>query len=452
MKILHYFLGFPPYRSGGLTAFAVNLMQTQAKQGNAVFALWPGTMPLYGNRVSILHKGICDGITSYELISPLPVPLDEGIAQPEYFMKKCDAGIYRMFLENLAPDVIHIHTLMGIHLEFFQVAKELKIRMVFTTHDYFGICPKVTLYKNGACDNDHYCKDCINCNLTALSMNKIKILQSPLYRGLKNTALVKKLRKGHRTAFEDAQENTIPPEEDTAHSTGRMYRQLRSYYISMLQLVDVIHCNSTVARDVYTRFLPEGKCRLLSISNQEINDHRNNPKVTSDKIRLVYLSPAKAFKGYGLIRQVLDEMWNSGLHNFELHIYTSLPNPMPYMKVSPDGYQRSDLPEIFSQADVLLAPSIWYETFGFTVLEALSFGVPVIVSDHVGAKDVIGDGGIIIPANSASALKDAILSLSAERCAEFRKNIQKNVKIKTWLEYVQENQTLYKANENEVLK
>ena len=39
--------------------------------------------------------------------------------------------------------------------------------------------------------------------------------------------------------------------------------------------------------------------------------------------------------------------------------------------------------------DVLVVPSIWKETFGFVVLEALSYGVPVIVSDNVGAKDVV---------------------------------------------------------------
>ena len=39
--------------------------------------------------------------------------------------------------------------------------------------------------------------------------------------------------------------------------------------------------------------------------------------------------------------------------------------------------------------DVLIVPSIWKETFGFVVLEALSYGVPVIVSDNVGAKDIV---------------------------------------------------------------
>ena len=32
MKILHYFLGFPPYRSGGLTKYAFDLMTAQVEE------------------------------------------------------------------------------------------------------------------------------------------------------------------------------------------------------------------------------------------------------------------------------------------------------------------------------------------------------------------------------------------------------------------------------------
>ena len=60
-------------------------------------------------------------------------------------------------------------------------------------------------------------------------------------------------------------------------------------------------------------------------------------------------------------------------------------------------YTYSDLERIFNETDVLVAPSIWYETFGYTVLEALSYGVPIIISDNVGAKDIlVEDAGIII--------------------------------------------------------
>ena len=42
MRILHYSLGFPPYRRGGLTKYCLDLMAAQEMQGNVVAMCWPG--------------------------------------------------------------------------------------------------------------------------------------------------------------------------------------------------------------------------------------------------------------------------------------------------------------------------------------------------------------------------------------------------------------------------
>lgn len=187
MRILHYFLGFPPYRTGGLTKYAYDLMCSQAKNGDKVVALWPGEMKLLCHKPRIVKRKTICNVDSFELINPLPVPLDEGIIETAKFMEGCDSAVYREFLLQIKVDVIHIHTLMGIHKEFLQAANRLKIRIVFTTHDYFGICPKVTLFRNnGTCESDHNCEDCVKCNVHALSMNQIWLLQSHLYRCTKD--------------------------------------------------------------------------------------------------------------------------------------------------------------------------------------------------------------------------------------------------------------------------
>ena len=48
MRILHYSLGFPPYRTGGLTKFTMDLMRQQVKDGHIVTLLWPGEMHFIG--------------------------------------------------------------------------------------------------------------------------------------------------------------------------------------------------------------------------------------------------------------------------------------------------------------------------------------------------------------------------------------------------------------------
>ena len=96
-----------------------------------------------------------------------------------------------------------------------------------------------------------------------------------------------------------------------------------------------------------------------------------------------------------LLKAALDELWGKR-QNFCLDIHFTPTEMSPYIKVH-ERYSYKDLREIFDETDVLVAPSIWHETFGFTVLEALSYGVPAVISGTVGAKDILVDGaGIVI--------------------------------------------------------
>lgn len=446
MKILHYFLGFPPYRTGGLTKYAFDLMQAQSADKHIVSALWPGQMNIALKKIKIKNRINVNGIKNYELINPLPVSLDEGITNFEHYMRSCDPDVYKDFLVKVKPDVIHIHTLMGLHKEFLDITNVLEIRTVFTTHDYFGICPKVTLYRYGvACENDHNCKDCIQCNLSALPLNKIRIMQSPLYRSLKNSIVVSKLRKLHRERFFVKESIPKMPSIDVIE-ISKKYQKLRAYYIGMLEMVDMVHFNSSVAESVYMKYFTPRSSNVITITHHNIVDNRkSNIWQVGDKIRITLLAPAKPFKGFNVLQSALDELWDSGKQDFELHIFSPVQNSASYMKVQDKGFIYEQLENIFAETDVLVAPSIWYETFGFTVLEAISYGIPVIVSDHVGAKDIVNDGGIIVEAGSVESIKAAVLSLTYEKMQELRNNIQTKCQIKTWKKFIDEIYSVYEG-------
>lgn len=389
MKILHYALGFPPYRTGGLTKYCIDLMLTQVEQGHEVALLWPGEIHFILKKTKIKERNHWNGIRNFELIDPLPVSLDEGIIEIEAYTKRVNESVYLNFLRMYMPDVIHIHTLMGLHKEFLDVAKQLKIKTVFTTHDYFGICPIVTLYHDGCvCDDDHDCLDCVKCNQTALGLKKIEILQSPIYRRLKNTKAVKMLRNCHRQKYFESSENKQTENENCVR-TAEEYRKLREYYISMLNMIDFIHFNSSVTEMVYNRYFHPKNSAVISITHRDIKDHRIKKNFDHDALRITYLGPAKPFKGFQFLIGVLDELWKETPGMFELHIYTNTNVEKEYITHRQDGYPYSQLEKIFDKTDLLIVPSQWYETFGFTVLEALSYGVPVMVTNKVGAKDLV---------------------------------------------------------------
>lgn len=229
MKVLHYSLGFPPYRSGGLTKFALDLMREQLNEGNEVALLWPGEMKLFNKAVGVRNSSDFENIKSFELINSLPISYDEGIENILAFTASCDGAVYRKFLETLKPDVVHIHTFMGLHKEFLEEAKKLEIRTVFSVHDFFSICPKVTMFRKGQiCNCVDSCKECPECNMTALSEKKIFALQTPLYRKLKDSSIVKKLRKRHRDQYLSGDAEAAVTEQST--NTPDDYHKLRNYY------------------------------------------------------------------------------------------------------------------------------------------------------------------------------------------------------------------------------
>ena len=421
MNILHYSLGFPPYRSGGLVKFCVDLMVSQRAEGHQVGLLWPGQI-LPWTKISIKRHKDYIGIASYEIINPLPVPLDEGVVAPEWYTQPGDILMYERFFRSLQPNVFHIHTLMGLHQECLDAAQRCGVKIVFTAHDYFGICPKVTLFRNGQpCEQDRDCKDCVVCNKAGLSLRKIAIMQSAAYRILKDFPFMKKIRKKHRNQFfEERIEEEIYGK--TSNTQVELYSALRKYYFDMFSKMDVIHFNSTVTRNVYLRYFTPKKYRVVSITHNDIQDHRKMKDFSHKKIRITYLGPIKPFKGYYLLKEVLDDIWNDGRTDFELHIYNIAPNPSPYM-IMQDKYHYDELEDIFNQTDFLIAPSIWYETFGFTVLEALSYGVPVIVSSHVGAKDICSGFGLVCAPTKVD-LYNAILSfLDKKKLIKYNQNI-----------------------------
>jgi len=73
-----------------------------------------------------------------------------------------------------------------------------------------------------------------------------------------------------------------------------------------------------------------------------------------------------------------------------------------------------DLPKFFALADVFVLPSR-IDSFGMVVSEALACGLPVIVTENVGAKDLVCEGvsGWIIPPANADALTQRMMWCAA---------------------------------------
>lgn len=75
--------------------------------------------------------------------------------------------------------------------------------------------------------------------------------------------------------------------------------------------------------------------------------------------------------------------------------------------------EESDLPALYRGAMALIQPSL-EEGFGMPVLEAMSCGTPVVISDHPALREVAGEAGLLIDPRSTASITAAMRSIAAD--------------------------------------
>lgn len=166
------------------------------------------------------------------------------------------------------------------------------------------------------------------------------------------------------------------------------YRKLLNYYKACFGFIDCFHFNSETAQNVYFENLGYVSGKVIPITHCGIKDNRHKKKFETSILRIGFIGNDTPYKGLPLLLKVLKQIQNKNL--WQLDIWGGKKgkekNSLVYYRGKFDSCSVAD---VYDEMDVLVVPSIWKETFGFVVLEALSYGVPVIVSDNVGAKDVV---------------------------------------------------------------
>lgn len=383
MKILHYTLGLPPSRSGGLVEYVHDLAEAQTKIGNQVILLYPGMIRPFHKNMDIVrdYNKNMSGIDLYSLNNCFPLPLFNGIKNPRDFMKKTSATPFHDFLSKVNPDVIHIHTFMGMPIEFLEAAKKLNIFLVYTTHDYFGLAPEPNFFFDGkSYDDANSVINWINASKNSLPTWKLKLFQSKSYPYIRTL-----FRRVHVSRGKNKSKKNMAIDINTIE----MYKELKKYYRRMFQLIDVFHFNSKEAEEVYRNNLGKnikGKVENITVDlDSDIIFHDSN------NIRIGYIGPNKEYKGFKDFIKIVNQLRSYNGLNYEFLTYGYFPTK-EYDGISQRGkFDSKNLNKVFSNIDILIVPSKWKETFGLVVVEALYFNTEVFVSNNVGAKDLLPD-------------------------------------------------------------
>jgi glycosyltransferase involved in cell wall biosynthesis len=183
-----------------------------------------------------------------------------------------------------------------------------------------------------------------------------------------------------------------------------------------LRLSDRLFCLSTLVRDSFVeRGYSADRIDVIPLPT-DLDVFSPVPAPTDGIFRVVCVADVRPIKGH----VYLLEAWRRlNLKNAELVFAGTMRREMTrvldryrgcYRHVGPLGKQA--LAELYRTSDLLVLPSV-EDGFGLVVTEALACGTPVLVTDRVGAKDVVRNGtnGFVVPARDSDALASAIAKI-----------------------------------------
>lgn len=179
------------------------------------------------------------------------------------------------------------------------------------------------------------------------------------------------------------------------------------------------HCvaSSVVCRQLQSTGIPSDRIWIVPYGADMLRFHPPQPNAPPrDALRIVYAGQLTLRKGLRIAFDALREVRHSRPVVFDLY-GTVQPDIVPTLaKIAHEPWihlhppvDREKLAGIFRQATLLLLPS-WEEAFGLVVPQALNCGLPCIVSDRVGAADLIEQhrNGSIFPVGESAALSQEI--------------------------------------------
>ncbi len=211
-----------------------------------------------------------------------------------------------------------------------------------------------------------------------------------------------------------------------------------------LRLADRISCPSQFVLDsIPLEIRQKTLCQVSPFGSPPCEPVDFERSTQSDTLRLLFVGSMSQRKGLADLFDAM-ELLNGepisltilGQPSMPMEFYRKQFSEFAYFPPCPNSKVR----EIMKTHDALVLPSI-LEGRALVQQEALSCGLPIIVTPNAGGKDLVDEGitGHLVPIRSPEKISSAILTLIAERknIEEIRKLCQKKAKQYTWPSYAQ---------------
>lgn len=470
IKVLHIGYGFIPWRGGGLIEYAEDLMEEQVKDGYEVYYFCSGRHYPFLKKTFLKKWKSHKGYLVFEVINP---PIYHGGDKGTWFdlESKVIENLFKKVLLEIKPDIIHIQELAGLPSSLILIAKRLNIPCVMTLHDYFLLCPTLKLfdYNHNLCEDFLGGQKCVKCcSLIPLEIRKMLIHSTLIFQINKTPFLYRMLKKGYKKLkpliYSLLKRNSL--QDDTsftffnkATEKANYFLERRTKNIERLKLIDLLIAQSYKVEEIYRRFLGNN-INIKTIHSSVKHLDKIRPELLTNiayPIKFVTLNGfASIPKGAYLLLETLEKLENLRLtEKFEFHILGGVDSKFinrisKFKNVIYHGsYKVDDLDKLLSGFHVGIMPSVWWECYGYTGVEMLTKGIPVIGNARGGIVDYVSNGftGWLNKSASSDELVEIIKNIlnNPQQIIELNRKIieNRNTIVKTMHQHLEEISEIY---------
>ena len=380
MRILHIIHQYLPEKVGGTELYTQTLARFQVAQGHHVAIVTPTSLVV--NSV----EEDADGVRIYRVFvgeRGATAVFRSNFRHPD--LKKQFSAI----LQNEQPDLVHIQHLMGWPVSIVDDIQAARIPVVITLHDYWHLCANaqlITNYDETVCAGPNWWLNCARCGLA---------------------------RAGHANLW------PLSP----------ILAPLFAYRQKMLRPV-LDQATALIAPTQFTRHIHEQmglSATAVTVVPHGIQLPDKMPPHQSDtsRLRIGYVGGISWQKGVHVLIQAVNQLANDDITLTiigDTAVFPEYTAQLQQQATHPGIHFQGRLPHdqlwlALSQIDVLVVPSLWYETAALVIQEAFAAHVPVIASNIGALQERVQDGvdGRLVPPGDVMALQNLLQTIDEDR-------------------------------------
>lgn len=376
MRIAYLVHFYPPSPCGGAGNHTASLAETFQKGGAEVGVL---CVDRWGQGDRYLN-GQDDAVRNGVFVRRLHVNWQKAPRPFDWLYDSPTLGEQaRLFLAEFRPDVVHVASCYTLSARPIFVAKEMGLPVIVHLHDYWLLCARHTLlHKNDTqCSGPESAWKCQTCMLanTKAWQGVARILGDTSRRRL-FSALGAIPWVTRRRGFKGLIGN---------------FERRQQIVLRAAEIADVLITPTAFARALHVQYGVSNPNFIVMPNGNDVEWSRLVNRLPSEQLRIGFMGNVIPIKGVHLLvdayrkllaagRSVQLQIWGDG--SLAPEYYQALQESSPKTVKWGGRYDKTDLPRILSEIDVLVAPSLWYEVQPLVIQEAFAAGVPVVVSDN----------------------------------------------------------------------